>query len=71
MGEDDDLLDECGTRNGFDKMSAYRKDGKPRKRNRYPARCKWCGKPLGAEEGVISYSEKNDEWSVSCAEELW
>lgn len=33
--------------------STSRKDGKPRKRNRYPAPCAWCWETIPAEEGVI------------------
>lgn len=60
-------LDPCGSPDGFDKMSAFRKDGKPRKRNTYATTCGVCGATLAPGEGVIE-RRKDGSWGAACAQ---
>lgn len=62
-------LPPCGSRDpyAFGKMPAYRKDGNPRKRNRYPAPCHYCGTPLQPGEGVI-FKQGENGWGTCCAD---
>ncbi len=48
----------------YDGMSSLRKDGKPRKRNQYPAPCWKCGRQLAPGEGCIELS--NGQWIAMC-----
>lgn len=48
-----------------DKMPSTRKDGRPRKRNRYTAPCYICGTVLAPGEGVIE--RDGDNWAAFCA----
>lgn len=57
----------CGTPGAsFDPMPGYRKDGRPRVRNRFPAQCHACGHALRAGEGVVERS--GEKWIAACAE---
>lgn len=47
-------------------LSPWRKDGKPRKRNRYPDRCFCCGHLVPAGKGAVELSR--GEWLVYCIE---
>lgn len=45
-----------------------RKDGKPRKSNKYPAKCDWCERDLMPGEGAIELSR--GVWKVYCFNDL-
>ena len=56
----------CGSRDGWDPLPSLRKDGRPRKRNRYPARCFFCGESLTPGAGVIEWSPDEKRWTAFC-----
>lgn len=46
----------------FDYEMAYRKDGRPRRRNDHPAVCWACGHPVAPGDGCLEKSQ--GEWAV-------
>lgn len=64
------MNDRCGTGGrSSDLMPAYRKDGKPRKRNTYQTECVACGRTLLPNAGVIELKREGG-WAAFCAEPL-
>lgn len=61
----DEPMPPCGSPDGMDKIGRYRKDGQPRKTNKYTARCNLCDAELPPGRGALSWSDSTG-WSVSC-----
>lgn len=56
----------CGSRHGVDPMPSQRKDGKPRKTNRYPTTCRVCGVRCEPGEAALEWTPETGCWYALC-----